>query len=765
MRRPRRRWLRRTGLLFGSGLLSLLIFLAAFVGGLLEAPFPSDASAPASGEAFLLDAHGHSYAMIKPAEQRVPLASYNDIGQTMVDAIVAAEDERYFSHGGVDPLAILRAAGSDLTGGPTSGASTITQQYVKNVYTNKQRTILRKVKEAALAVRLDRAKSKQEILRLYLNSVYFGNNNYGIEAAAKFYFKKDSKQLNCGEAAMLAGLVSAPSAHEPVHHFSEAKIRQHYVLDREVALNMLTAEQATQCETAITSKSIIGNYTGPPRTSYPQYADMVTSQVQKDFGPDLLENGNAIVKTPLDEDLQGAAEQALATVLHSPGDPEGAVVGINPQTGDVTTIATQGEPAVAGGAPGYQRFGTDIATDQPRVSGSTVKPFTLAAALQGGKYTLNSSIYGPPKKSIAAPGCAEPLDAVNAEDGEGGTFSLQSGLAQSVNTVYAQLAVDVGLDKVKALAGKAGIPTAFDKKKTAANPTGFSYGFDGAPGTPCLVYPSQSLGVEVTPVNLATGYSTLVNGGTFHPQRYVTDVRIGVSGPRDTKGTSVQLPALPPSQRVISASVSQQVVQAMRQVVTNGTGQPTLGQLPYALTDLVGKTGTTAGENNAWFVGCRPTLCLAVWMGYPFEYKDGLPNSMNGTEGVNPVFGGTLPAKIFATTYTDYEQNLKQSGQPALTSSSLATPSSGPNNYVPLPVATEPRSTVSPKATAKSSASSRASKKPTPARSSAFSFQPVGSAPPTKTAPTPSAVAPTGVPTPPSVAPAPASSAAASATR
>ena len=152
----------------------------------------------------------------------------------MVDAIVAAEDERYFSHGGVDPLAILRAAGSDLTGGDPSGASTITQQYVKNVYTNKQRTLLRKVKEAALAVRLDRAKSKQEILRLYLNSVYFGNNTYGIEAAAKFYFKKDSKQLDCGQAAMLAGLVSAPSAHEPVHHFADAKVRQHYVLDREV---------------------------------------------------------------------------------------------------------------------------------------------------------------------------------------------------------------------------------------------------------------------------------------------------------------------------------------------------------------------------------------------------------------------------------------------------------------------------------------------------------------------------------------------------
>ena len=755
-------------LIVGSGVLSLLVFTAAFVGGLLEAPFPSDASAPASGEAFLLDAHGHSYAMIKPAEQRVPLASYNDIGQTMVDAIVAAEDERYFSHGGVDPLAILRAAGSDLTGGDPSGASTITQQYVKNVYTNKQRTILRKVKEAALAVRLDRAKSKQEILRLYLNSVYFGNNNYGIEAAAKFYFKKDSKQLDCGEASMLAGLVSAPSAHEPVHHFPEAKIRQHYVLDREVALNMLTAQQATLCYDSITRASILGNYTGPPRTSYPEYADKVTAEVQADFGSDFLKNGNAVVKTPLDEDLQDAAEQALSTVLHTPGDPEGVVVGINPRTGDVTTIATQGQPAGTNGKAGYQRFGLDLATDQFPISGSTVKPFTLAAALQSGKYSLSSTIYGPPTKTISAPGCAQPLDAVNAEDGEGGTFSLQSGLAQSVNTVYGQLAVDVGLDKIKALAGKAGVPTAFDEPKTPVNQTGFHYGFDGTPGTTCPVFPSQSLGIAVSPANLATGYATLINGGTYHPQRYITDVEVGVSGPRDTKGgTALQLPALAPSRRVISASVSEQVVQAMRQVVTDGTAQPTLGQLPFTLTDLVGKTGTTEKENNAWFVGCRPTLCLAVWMGYPFQYKNGQPNSMNGVEGVPELFGGTLPAKIFATTYADYQQNLKQSGQPALTPALLATPSSGPGTYIPLPVATEPRSTTSVKPTGKASPSAKASRRPTPGpgrASAAPSGAPAPPAPPPSTA----AGSPTAAPTLPVAPTEPASaqpsSAAASAT-
>ena len=770
VRRVRRRPLLRRIVLVLTGLgLAVVVFLAAFIGGLLEAPFPSDASAPASGVAYLLDAHGHLYAQIEPAEARVPLANYSDIGQTMVDAIVAAEDERYFSHGGVDPLAILRAAESDLTGGDPSGASTITQQYVKNVYTNRQRTLLRKVKEAALAVRLDRAKSKQEILRLYLNSVYFGNNTYGVEAAAEFYFKVHTKQLNCGQAAMLAGLVSAPSAHEPVHHFADAKIRQHYVLDREVALKTLTPEQATQCYDSITPKSIIGKTAASSPTSYPEYADLVTDQV-KALGPDLMQSGNVLVKTPLDEDLQDAAKEALGTVLKTAGDPEAVVVGINPKTGDVTTVATQGEPAKDGKSAGYHRGDLDIATQQYPVSGSTVKPVTLAAALTSGKYTLNSGMYGPPEETYKAPGCADGFDVKNAESDEGGYFSLRNALAQSVNTIYAPLAINVGLSKVKAMGTAMGIPTAFDLPKTTNNPTGFDYGFDGAPGTTCPVYPSQSLGVSVSPLDLDTAYSTIEDGGTYRPQRLITQVQVGASGPKANDGTVISIPSLAPSKRAMSQTVATNVMSAMRDVVTDGTAQPTLGNLPFELTDLIGKTGTTEGENNAWFVGCRPTLCLAVWMGNDRPYEtdakgntvlgsDGkpIPNTLNGTEGVTPVFGGTLPARIFATTYADYEQNLKTSGQPALTPGVLSSPGELGTQAPVAPPAFEPRPTVTSSRKAKSTSSPSPSVRRTSAPTAtvkqttvpvvttappAVTIPPI-TAPPTPVAPATTAAAPT----------------------
>jgi len=678
-------------LALGVLVLAGLVFLASFVGGLLRATFPSDASAPASGRAYLLASNGYTFAQIKPTETRVPLQRLDQVSLAMQQAIKAAEDERFDSHGGVDPLAIARAAYNDATGRSTQGGSTITQQYVKNVYTGGRRTALRKVREAALAVRLDNAKSKDEILRLYLNSVYFGNNTYGIEAAALFYFDKHAVDLTYGEASMLAGLVSAPSVNNPVASFDNAKSRQQYVLGRMQANGYLTPEQASAAYADISRRSIKNVVNGPVATAYPEYADMVTEQVRAQKGSeDLLKNGDVVVRTPMDRDLADAARTALADVLPVKADPDAAVVGINPQNGDIVTIATRQQTTPKNPQGVYARFGTDLATTIHRNSGSTVKPLTLAAALEAKTVGIDDGVSAPATQLLSVDGCPGKAYQVENAEHSGGYYTYASALAESVNTVYAPLAAKVGLDKVKALATKAGIPTVF-KGGT------FRFGFDGeASGTgPCPVYPSQSLGIAVSPLDMAGAYASFMNGGMHYAPRVITKVVPGANPQTEKDVQAADAPVLAPT-RVMSTPTAKQVHDAMRGVVVgNGTAAGALGMLPTQFPDLVGKTGTTQGENNAWFIGCRPKLCLAVWMGNDDEFKDGKPNSMNGTEGVGEVFGGTLPAKIFAATYGHYQQNLADHNRPPLTPGASAAASLSPAGPVapagsPAPVRQQP---------------------------------------------------------------------------
>jgi len=606
-------------------------------------------------------------------------------------------------------------------------------------------------------VRLDNAKSKQEILRLYLNSVFFGNNTVGIQAAAKFYFDTDAKDLSYGQASMLAGIVSAPSVNNPVASFDRARIRQKYVLDRMVDDTFLTPEQATAAYNSISKKSIAHTYAGVPRSEFPEYADLVTAQIRRNYGDDFVASGNAVVKTPLDVDLEKAAKQAIADVLPDDSDPEAAVVAVNPQNGDLLALATKQDG-------GYRRFGFDLATDIRRNSGSTIKPFTLAAALEAKKITLSEGRYGPPQLNLSAPGCGKPATVKNAEDGEGGYFSYRSALAQSVNTVYAPLAVDVGLTKVRDLAAKAGIPTVFGSDGT------FVRGFDGqaAGKGRCPVFPSQSLGAAVAPADLATAYATLVNGGVHQDRRVVSEVLQGGTG-ENADGGTVLLPAnpRPAGQRAMSKAVADQVRDAMRDVVTVGTARREIGDLPDQFDDLVGKTGTTDDFTNAWFVGCRPTLCLAVWMGYDKEYVDGQPHSMRRGD-VGPVLGGTLPTRIFMAAYTHYEENLATSKRPPLAPGATASPSPGsgggggsgsgdtggslvrqppavvrPTAAPATPSARRPRASA-----AASRVPSRVSATTSPPRTAAPQAPPASPAPPAVTPPPPVTPGPTPAPSP-----------------
>ena len=633
-------------------LLALVVGLGTFVGGLLAAPVDFTLAPPPTS-VLLLAADGRQFATIPPPERR-EVVQAQDIPEVMRQAIIAAEDERFLQHKGIDPLATMRAVFRDLTGGVTQGASTLTQQYVKNAYVGNERTVLRKVREAALAVRLERKLSKQEILTAYLNALYLGNGLYGVQAASKYYFGVPVKDLDLDErrhrrdpllalarASMLAGIAPAPSAWNPVKDFATARARQRYTLNRMVIGGDATPQQVSDAYQLDVKPLQISP--PDPTTIAPEYTDVVKARLRERYtgNEDAFFRGGLRVRTTLDLDLQTAVTRALREVLPDATDPQAAVVAIDYGNGDVKAMATlrrvpqridRDGKVVRRAVDGYrQKLGFNLATNAQRSMGSTIKPFTLAQALIEG-VALDERRYGPAQDSIPNPG-AKPNPYVygNSADGEAGTFTLRAALAKSVNTIYLPLAVEVGRGKIAALAERAGL-------RGAISPVNLSFGI-GA-------------GVEVTPLSEASAYGTFANAGVHVVPRYYTEIRAGGSG--TNPGLVFDRAAAPKGDQVLSSAVAGQVVEAMTDVVTDGTYKA--DPQPFA---FFGKTGTTDDSVDAWWVGCIPGqhLCISVWMGY----EDTVCRSPGGSHvvgsscggmkdvhGVQQVFGGTLPAKIFA---------------------------------------------------------------------------------------------------------------------
>ena len=633
-------------------LVCAVAFSGAFVYGIFSQPFDADYATPSSHAVVLEDRTGATFATIAPPELREPIA-YDQIAPVMVQSITAAEDANFFQHGGIDPKAILRAILKDTQSGEEGqGGSTITQQYVKNVYTDKQKTYLRKIREAALAVRLDNEKGKTEILRLYLNSTYFGNSAYGIQAAAKYYYDVNASQLDLAQASILAGLVPAPSAYNPVVSMEKAKERQLYVLNRMISLKDITSDQAAAALDEDVTPKQVGSTALP--TIAPEYADQVAQTLAKNYGTkdatgklndDVIFDQGYKVQTGLDLDLQQSAIDAVKTVLPNMNDPEAAVVATDPKTGAVEAETTKvnysprdASQKIVDGADGkpivyttYQRGGVNLATYASRNSGSTVKPFTLAAAVNGGIATVDTVKYAPPSKSYPDPTSANPGNQYTirnaADGGETGDYTLSAALAYSINTIYGPLAIDtVGLPKVEAVAQAAGFGT---------DPTIWKND-------------SSSLGIPVTPEQESAAYGIFENGGIANRAQYIT-------GLTDVDGNDVPLQGVTAPVQVVTAATATSVAGAMAGVVKYGTAAGvTPKNLPAGQT-VIGKTGTNQDYKNAWFTGCTQDLCVTVWMGYDQEANaDGSPHSMVNVEGVGEVFGGTLPATIWKDTLESY---------------------------------------------------------------------------------------------------------------
>jgi penicillin-binding protein 1A len=534
----------------------------------------------------------------------VPFAS---IPSVLQDAVVAIEDQRFWVHRGVDIRAVARAAVSNASEGRVAeGGSTITQQYVKNELLGPERDVRRKLREASLAYHLEQQYSKERILELYLNTIYFGNGAYGVQAAAHEYFGGAADSLDLAQSALLAGLIHAPSALDPYDHPALAADRRGTVLDRMVELHMITraeADAAGALPLGLRTKPVGERYAAP------YFVERVTRFILDDprFGAtpkarrDLLFGGGLKISTTVDLGEQAKAEAAVAKVLSSPEkDPEAAVVALEPGTGYVRALVG-GRDFFGGGTEAK----LDLATQgSGRPSGSAFKPVVLAAALDKG-IPLTKVYDAPGRLTLALPH-RQVWQVDNYEGNGGGRMDLVEATVQSVNTVYAQLIVDVGPAQAVQLAKAMGITT------------------------PLKALESAVLGTnEVLPIDMAAVYATFANRGVAVAPTFVLKV-VGRDG-------EILYQHKHTERRVLGADLVDTETDVLRQVVERGTGVNARIGRPVA-----GKTGTGQKWRDAWFVGFTPDLVTSVWVGFP---KGQIPMVPPTTRTL--VSGGSWPARIW----------------------------------------------------------------------------------------------------------------------
>ena len=566
-------------------------------------PLDSTAPAPLAESSRILAADGSVVTALHGEENRetVPLAR---VPLALRNAVVAIEDERFWEHKGVDTKSVLRAVYANAAEGEVvEGGSTITQQYVKNELVGPDRTLRRKLREASLAYQLERRYTKERILELYLNTIYFGNGAYGVQAAANEYFGIAVDQLGLAQAALLAGLIRAPNRTDPYLRPEVAAGRRRVVLEKMVELGWATTEQAA----AAGAEPLLSATPAADRYPAPHFVERVKRFILDDprFGPtpdarrDLLFKGGLRITTTLDRRRQAAAEAAIARVLSSPEtDPAAAVVSIEPGTGFVQAL-------VGGrdffGSAAEAKF--DLATQGSRPAGSAFKPFVLAAALE--QQVPVTKFYDAPA-TLTIPLPREPWTVSNYEGQGGGRMTLVDATIRSVNTVYAQLILDVGPADAVATAARLGITS------------------------PLQPLPSAVLGTnDVTPLEMASAYGTLANRGLAVPPVFVTRV-VGSDG-------RVLFQHQHSQKRVLAQGSADVAVDVLRQAVERGTGVKARIGRPVA-----GKTGTGQEWRDAWFVGFTPELATAVWVGFPDRQRSMVPPATRIL-----VTGGSWPAEIW----------------------------------------------------------------------------------------------------------------------
>ena len=592
---------RRTTVLLVTLLVIVLAVIASGVGAV--AKFRSDCSlkdlkpVQIGQNSFVYAANGSLLGAIPAERNRQPVALWR-VSPWMRKATVAIEDHRFYEHGGVDYEGIARAAWKDLRAGQVvQGGSTITQQLVRNLYISKERTLKRKIKEACLAIKLSRARSKDWILGQYMNQVYYGNHAYGIEAASQTYFSKHARFLTLSQGALLAGLPQAPSIYDPLHRPAAAIERRDQVLRAMRDYGDITQ---AQYETAVRQRDLMLRpgrlYT---RIREPYFFSYVRDQLLEEYGANTVRTGGLRVYTTINPRLQVAARKAITDTLYLHNDPAAAVVSINPASGAIRAMT-----AVTPGRTGNQ---FNLVAQARRQPGSTFKTFVLTAAINEGMnpdttyYTSSPFHYQPDPYTPA-------WDVQTYDHSYSGSISVTSATLASDNTVYAQLTLDVTPEKVAEMAHKLGVQSHLD------------------------VVPAMGLGADaISPLEEASAYATLAAGGVWSKPMAIRKVVLA-NGREDTDAGWGQ----PQRRRVISDGVASEVTKILEQNVLEGTGVGAYFGRPAA-----GKTGTTDNHADAWFSGYVPQLETTVWVGYP---QGEIP--MENVHGIS-VAGGTFPATIW----------------------------------------------------------------------------------------------------------------------
>ncbi|MBW3618805.1 MAG: transglycosylase domain-containing protein [Actinobacteria bacterium] len=588
---------------------------------LLDLPPLPDVVAPAE-RSRMYDSGGNFMGYLVGAENRdiVPL---DRIPERVRQAVIATEDDTFYEHNGVNRAAIMRAMMTNVQSGDIEqGASTITQQYVKNAMLSNAQTLERKLQEAIYATRLERELSKDEILERYLNLAYFGSGAYGVAAAAERYFGVGIEDVTLGQAAMLAGMIRLPEVNNPIRSPEAALARRDVVLRQMRIAGFITPEEEQQASTERWDPERVTEPPAPPHPFFVEYVkklllDHPALGETRQERIDAVFGGGLRIHTTLDQRMQTLANQAIADHLQDPVEhPLGGLLSLEADSGQIRTMAlgpkefgsceehpddchvTKVNPLV----PGMGGSGRQV--------GSSIKPIVDTAALDAG---LRTSFYTSVRDGKEIPGC---IDYKDGEKGlyrpvnyspTGGSMDMPEALRRSNNVYHATVVGEIGPQTVGAMANRMGI------------------------GSVPADYPHCSIGlgaIDAFPIEMASAFATLANGGVACVPYAITEVT-------DADG-NVLIAREPSCERVVDQEIADKLVTMMQAVVESGTATAAQIGRPVA-----GKTGTTNDFKDAWFVGFTPQLVTAAWVGFE------IPREMYGVLGHRRVTGGSIPAQLW----------------------------------------------------------------------------------------------------------------------
>lgn len=572
-----------------------LLFILIVAGGgcgfisatLSNLPDVSNVRPSASSQIY--DVHGNLITTVHSTENRLPVP-INEVPKELQDAFVATEDSRFYSHHGIDPIGILRAIWVNVVhSGVAEGGSTITQQLARNAFLSQDRTLKRKISEALLALKIEQHYTKQEILEMYMNQIYFGQGAYGVQSAAHVYFGKDVRDLTLAQCAMLAGLPQSPNYYSPFNNLEAGKKRQAVVLGQMVKYGYLSqdkADAAREADLGLVAKQEQTHENN--NASY--FINYVIAQISEKYGDDAIYKDGLKIYTTLDMDAQNAAVAAMQNLptmytdqngLHQ---PQGAIVAMNPHNGYIVAMV---------GGRGDDAF--NRASQAERQPGSAMKPFVYLAAIQSGK-TPGSIVDDSPVDFNG-------WRPQNYERNFEGNITYRYALQHSRNVPAVKIADEVGMSKIIDLAKKMGITTLTDEDNNLSTALG-------------------GLTHGVSPLEMAEAYGVLANGGVkVQPTAIIKIV--------DRNGQVVEENSIQ-EKRVVEEKDAAIITDMLESVINGGTGGNAAIGRPAA-----GKTGTTDDEKDAWFVGYTPDLVAAVWIGDDY-----------GSETLG-ITGGSTPAVMW----------------------------------------------------------------------------------------------------------------------